>query len=176
MCQNCIDLNIPERLWLNQREKDDAFDDDSLYRRFKVFGDKLTWSSNKLSHVVFKLDKDSYNKSSLCEKPTDVLYNTRLADNGNHYVDFGILELPCNSLNEINDIPISIELNGVRRAFRLQPVHSPLDCMYPHSEVLIYEGDLEINIKTPKSIGVVIRDILIEKINIIKDPGIVSEL
>jgi hypothetical protein len=174
MCEKCGVLNIPERLWRNERAIDNDFKDDSLYRRFIVFGDKLTWSSSNLSHVVFKLDRDSYNKSSLCTEPNDVLYNTRLVDNGVHYVNFGILELPCHSLDQINDIPVVLELNGTKRIFKLQPVHSPEDCMYPHSEILIYEGDVEVNIKTPKSIGVILRDVLIEKINIIKEPNIIT--
>jgi hypothetical protein len=172
MCQKCLDLNIPQRLWRNAKVINNNFVGDSLYRRFKVFGEKSTWKSGNLSHVVFKLDKDSYNKSSLCSEPEDVLYNTRVEDNGSHYVDFGILELPCDSLDEINDIPIALEINNDKRIFKLNPIHSPEDCMYPHSEICIYEGDSEVNIKTPKSINVIIRDVLIEKIKILKEPKI----
>ncbi len=173
MC-DCENLKIPERLWLKENPISNSFKDVSLYRRFTVTGNKNTWKSNNLSHCVFKLDKDSYNKSNLCKSHLDVLYNTREEELGNHYYSHGILMLNCSDLIDINKLPI--ELNGTERKFTLNPIHKPEKCMYPHSEILIYEGDVEIDIKTPKSINVLIRDILIEKMEVLKEPNIISEL
>ncbi len=110
----------------------------------------------------------------MCQDYLDVLYNTREIDLGKHYYSFGVLELNCNDLDYINNLPI--ELNGTERRFTLNPIHKPEKCMYPHSEILIYEGGVEIDIKTPKSVNVFIRDVLIEKMKVVKEPNIISDL
>jgi hypothetical protein len=153
---------------MNGRTVDEEFNNEIIYRRFKASADKSEWLNNsQLSSSIFQVNSDSCNRSKYSEFPEDVLFNIRIEDNGAHYFSWGILAFN----SEIID-SFSFLLNGTKRTFSMKLDHTPLDCMFPHSEIIVLEGEEKININIPpKSARVVIRDYLISNCEIIKSPS-----
>lgn len=169
MNQLCQQLGIPERLHRNGRGIDNEFlEDELIYRRFKVEGNKEDWLSNsQISTSIFKVSNDSCNRSKYSEEPEDVLFNIRPQDEGKHYIDWGILSLQVHQLNQFS---FPIQQNSIDRIFSIKVEHVPDDCMYPHSEIRVFvDGEL-ISKNKPSSINRAIRDFLIEQVVIVKEP------
>ena len=150
----CDDLSIPVRL---RREKRDVvpFSTDSkecLYRWFKPdteYSDSGRLSSATIGEVFTPLYDVSCNRSSLCEKSTDVLYNTVKLP---HRFNFGVIEA---SVESIHGHVFEYELNqkdGIERiTIRFEVEHKPEECMYPHSQIVLYRNGVRVSdaIKPP---------------------------
>lgn len=169
MNELCTQLGIPERLHRNGRAIDTEFlEDELVYRRFKVEGTKEDWhSNNQVSVKVFPISNDSCNRSKYCESPEDVLFNTRPSDEGKHYLDWGILSLEVSKLNDFN---FSFQQNSIQKLFFIKVEHIPSECMYPHSEIRVYENGVLIIQDKPKSIKSAIRKFLMDRKKIVKEP------
>lgn len=171
MCSTCRELNIPDALWQNERESVEEFDArEKVYRRFATNIENL--EKGKYPASIFPLRQDSYICDSFSISPDDVLYNTKFEDCGNHFTDWGILELNNSNIEDINTelMQSKLEKDGKIRVFTLKLVHKPEQCMYSHTEVHIYEGEALVNPSAPKSIGAAIRDFFYQKMIIHRHP------
>ena len=140
----CDELSIPHQLRRNNRSAQDFTDgDEFLYRWFPPNVEIL--SDDKLSGAaignVFQSPCDiSCNRQSLCDQSTDVLYNIKKLP---HRFDFGVIQTKIEKIKGYNfdfDEPIQ-GVNAVRSiSIRLDVQHTPEECMYPHSEILIFKG------------------------------------
>jgi hypothetical protein len=170
MENKCEKLGIPTYLHKNNRSTDQEFNSEIIYRRFYTSGKPEDWKNDRsISASIFPVKDDSCNRDKYSKEPQDVLYNTREQDKGLHYTKMGVLSF-CSSI--INGFSESINQNDSSRDFTLKLVHDPLDCMYPHCEIVVLEGDVIINQNKPKSIKTLIRDILIENITIVVEPNL----
>lgn len=169
MTKNCHALGIPEYLHRDERPIDIHFLSETIFRRFDVPGEPSTWRKDKrISASIFPVRNDSCIREKYSRKPEDVLYNTRVEDNGRHYFHMGILSF---STSDIDGFKEEISHNNSRRIFTLKMKHDPLDCMYPHCEILVLENDTILDQNKPKSIKTLVRDILLDKISIVKEPS-----
>lgn len=134
---SCEEICIPERLHKKNKHAEKKFNSDEvLFRRFNV-PVQLKDKTDGWGNLIFKLDNDSYNRSSFSE-PEDVLYNINANNcDGRYYQKWGIYELP---LNEINNSSIEFKIENRKRLISFSAIHSPVDCMYPHSELLVFEN------------------------------------
>src|SRR5947209_1929844 len=144
----CTSLGIPEHLHQDDRLADPTFEPaEVLYRRFLVSGRIEEWlKNNSLSSAVFQIKNDSFNRSKYSEA-NDVLYNDIVEENGNHYNDSGILQVP----SSINDFDFQINQNKTLRQFTVRVVHTPRSCNYSHSEVFLFENGVQINSNKPST-------------------------
>ena len=119
-----------------------------------------------MSVALFELKDDSYNRSKYSQKPEDVLYNEREEDKGNHYLDAGILQVAI-----LHTLTFGFEINDEERKFQLLPVHKPTECIFPHSELHIYENGAKIDYaqSKPKSLKAAIRDFLVRNCTVVKN-------
>ena len=169
----CSKLGIPKYLHSRKRLKDNHFlSSEKIYRRFTAKGRAEDWKNDKaLSAVVFPVEDDSVNRSAYCEKPEDVLYNTREKDEGKHYWNHGILLFQVNKFKELSLEPKEpIRLNGVERDFTFHLEHCPQPCMYPHSEIWVMEGGKRVDNQPPRSIRAIARSQLVGICDIYKYP------
>ena len=168
MPNKCLELGIPEYLHQKERPVDSIFQSEFIYRRYKASGNVEDWKKDKvISASIFPVKNDSCNRSKYCRVPEDVLYNTREEDKGNHYFEMGILSVNSDSLIFFSG---NITQNGNARNFQLTVSHEPLECMYPHCEILVMENGQVIDQKKPKSIKALIRDLLLDEVEIAKMP------
>lgn len=165
----CSSLRIPERLHTNNREIDNDFRGEEIYRRFNISGERSNWENNRtLSASIFPVDRDSCNRQKFSLSPNDVLYNTRPQDNGAHYLHHGIIMFKAEAVEEFDE---TLTENGKNRIFKLRIEHVPTECMYPHCEVHVFENGVKLDLtKPPRSIRGFVRDVLLEHSSIIKYP------
>lgn len=162
----CDSLGIPSYLQRNGRPEDNNFLSETIYRRFRSSANIQSWLNDQsISSSIFPVQDDSCNRSKYSNVPEDVLYNVRVEDSGAHYLSWGILEFDSDALKTF-----SSEVNGEKRYFTIGLIHSPLECMYPHSEIIVYENGERIDTNKPKSIKRLIRDCLINNSRIVKHP------
>lgn len=168
MSSVCSKLGIPDYLHCNGRSKDDNFnDDESLYRRFFIKAPYEEWEkNNQTSASIFPVQNDSYVRSEYVKEPIDALYNDREVDEGSHYYNAGILEVKILPIKQFK-----YSINGQPRKFILQPSHEPTTCIFPHSEVHVYENGNRIDSNKPRSVNLAIRVELIRNSRIIKRPA-----
>ncbi|QKZ13984.1 hypothetical protein [Spirosoma sp. KUDC1026] len=162
----CTALGIPTHLHTGGREVTEVKNEEDLYRRFRIEGNKEEWlkDDSKASSSLFKLENDSYNRSSLCESPEDVLYD----DEGNHFPDNGILSLSVEDLRH-EDSKFTIEVNDSgERVFTFVVEHDPKECNYAHAEVIVYENGAPAP-KNPTSLKKAFRKILTTHLTVIKN-------
>lgn len=163
----CSSLGIPSHLHRAGRVNDDVFVGEVIFRRFLASGTKNDWSKNsQISCSIFEVKNDSCNRSKYSDSPEDVLYNVRIEDGGNHYFSWGILSIG----SDMFDL-FTFQINGTTRTFSLKLEHVPLDCMFPHSEIIVFENNEKVDTSKPKSVKVVIRDYLISNCDIVKSPS-----
>jgi hypothetical protein len=153
----CDIPGIPDRLHKGEREADDDFSDDTkIFIRIdpKYFlteseteGDARTF----VSQIAFRTSLQSCNRDKYSEQ-NDVLFNINAASKGEHYPNWGVISISKDLLfDETFDHP-SLALQ-----FKLDLIHSVEECMYPHSEITIYEvsdnekNNIELSSKTLKT-------------------------
>lgn len=147
---SCDENLIPKHLHLNGRVLINEFSEETLYRRFEK---SHILPSGEISVSIFDTREDSVNRSAFSE-PNDVLYNTRALKNSEHFFNWGIVGVSTELFKEkifpVNDEP---------RIFQLIPNHCPEECMYPHSQIEIFENGNRITKgqTKPKSIKTAIR-------------------
>jgi hypothetical protein len=168
MSERCKELNIPDYLHTNNRNPDQEFNSELIYRWFKIQIDRESdWRNDKgVSSSIFAVRNDSCNREKYSRKPDDVLYNTTGDDRD--LTKFGI----CQFNSDVLDGEVHrIEQNNSPRIFELGIEHIPTECMYPHCEIIVKENGSKIDQDgPPKSTRTAIRRILAKKIEIIKDP------
>jgi hypothetical protein len=112
-------------------------DGELLYRRYRM----EHFQNQQLLPSAFKFPRQSFNRQKY-STPQDVLHadcceGKRLPDG------WGVLE--CSA----TDLPMPISgYDG--RTFQFQPVHTPLECCYAHTEVCCKVGDELVDNPSPK--------------------------
>jgi hypothetical protein len=167
----CNELGIPKRLRRNKRESFDEFHDsnENLYRWFAPEIEYLFDGTLSPSTVgkVFSPPRDiSCNRSRFCDYPTDVLFNT---NNLPHRNDFGIIKTSILLIEKYRfSVFVSNNKNIEEEIFiEFQVIHSPEECMYPHSEIIVLrngkriEGDVK-----PKKLKTLLREELSRKFKV----------
>jgi hypothetical protein len=141
--QTCDELSIPTHLRQNNRQEEPNFSGDLyLYRRFQPelkyeFEGHLSVAA--ISYHFKPPYNISVNRSSFCRNETDVLYD---AEKLPHRFDWGVMRAFVASIN--GHIFKSVLGDNSTVVVKLEVKHSPLCCMYPHAEILIYKNDVPI--------------------------------
>jgi len=161
---HCKKKKIPQHLHQNGRLADPSFDrNERIYIRFREFEDnKPTLCDGKVSAAIFKTEKQSSNREKYSKSPTDVLFET----NGDHKFSWGIVELMSREICET-----TFPHPNTETSYSFRVIHDPVQCMYPHSEIRIFEnGNLVESIK-PKSVKNLIKYKWREISSVLKKPS-----
>ncbi|HSK70938.1 MAG TPA: hypothetical protein VK892_04530 [Pyrinomonadaceae bacterium] len=164
----CEQLKIPKRLHTNKKKKIPDFSKDLyLYRWIKpehIFDGRVSTAS--IGQHFQPPYNISVNRSSLCEYSTDVLYNPIDLQ---HRFDYGVMQA---RVEIVNGYTFDSELgNGTKVTIKFEIEHSPIPCMYPHSEICIYKDGVLINKKiSNNTLKADIRDELRELFTICHNP------
>jgi hypothetical protein len=169
MCDYCVGLGIPLRLCRSDREVVEVQTTDKLYRRFAKDLYQVSSVNNELSASAFQLKNDSYNLKSLCELPSDVLYNIESSE---HYFDQGVVEI---DLTKLDGAEVVFESDKRKKKGRFKVVHIPEDCMYPHTEIHVYIDDVLTNPVTTKTARALLKDELKKAARVVVIPPTPSE-
>lgn len=153
---SCEELLIPSRLWRNKRTSDKEFNDGAeyLYRRFPP--DIEITPEGRLSGAMIKdaisppFDV-SCNRSSMCDRATDVLYNIKQLPHRFHH---GVIEATVESIKG-RTVPFREGKELLSLRFDIE--HKPERCMYPHSIITIYKNEIKTD-RASKTLRTLIRD------------------
>jgi len=138
---HCEDLGIPEHLHQNDRPVKPHFDDgEKIYRRLAP--EHL--EGNRVVEAAFDSYDTSVNREKYSQDPGDVLFN--IVD-GNHYRHWGVAWL---RVSEIEILRLPHPVLGDEKIHTFKLMHQPEECMYPHSEMSVRQGDKTLT-KRPKS-------------------------
>ena len=106
-------------------------------------------------------NKISVNRSHYCNTPKDVLYS---CDSPNHFFNDGILQIST----EIEGEEIRCDDND--NVYEVKFIHEPEECIYPHSVIVLFKGDICPQKIKPSSVKTKFRDRLRAHSEIIKRP------
>lgn len=119
----CTQRGILCHLHRGDRPTLSAFNpEDSFYRRYPFN------SADMSSLISFDPEKNSVNLARLCNEPADVL--VRESD-GKRLTDQGVAEIPASVLHH------SKWKNEEGHEYTTQFIHNPLQCNYPHSDMVL---------------------------------------
>lgn len=142
----CDELNIPTRLRQNDNKEEPDFSKDLyLYRRFQPDIDYEFEGHISIAAISqhFKPEYNiSVNRSSFCQYPTDVLYD---AEKLPHRFSWGVMQAIVTIVDGHTFKSVLGDNSTV--TVRFQVKHSPLICMYPHTEMLIHKNNVLIKKK-----------------------------
>jgi hypothetical protein len=154
----CYTPGIPNHLHRNGRDEDADFSlDNFIYIRVEPKHIILTSDENGnlrpiISLAAFKSNLQSCNRDKY-SIANDVLYNVNATSLGEHFNTWGVISVEKDKLfKQVYQHP---ELVGI--SYKTGLSHSSEECMYPHSEVIIYDAqddtrtNIEINSKTIKA-------------------------
>ena len=138
---------IPEHLCRNGKNIISQFEiGEKLYFRCKSH--QLIYPYNSLSLATL-----SHNRN-FCDETTytlnDVLWNISEDDDYQFYEEFKVAELEISDVNGITfDKTLVSEINS-ELSLRIVLKHTPLECMFPHSEFKFYLTDQEVTMTNYK--------------------------
>jgi hypothetical protein len=153
-CDKCREINIPDRLCSDGKPFPLPFEDEEqIFRRHPEIGNIDTLKSLSESQIgkdIFKLEQDSYNRSTLSHLD-DVLLNDRPNEikGENYYKSWGIISIYVDVVNEFKK---EIIHENVTKMCTLKVVHTANPCNYAHSEIYCYLDNVKHNGKAPKSV------------------------
>ena len=165
MCQydpDCRAKGIPDHLHQCERPINQTFDpSESLFYRFKP-GEKI--KNGKVPKGIFRVKNMSVLRQIYCRSPNDALYD---GERGISYPDWGVAELVVGKVE-------SFSYNGdPPKEYTLKVVHDPLQCVYPHSEVRLFERGVRLN-EVPDGLATLIRVCLADSCSVAKAPSSIS--
>jgi hypothetical protein len=138
----CLTPGIPANLHRNERLIDnDFFSDNKLYIRVKpediiTTVDEHGNETRKVSLNAFVTTKQSCNRDKYSDV-NDVLYNINAKAIENHYNHWAVVSIPLEKLNLFKfKHPQIAAIN-----YMAKPCHDPNDCMYAHTEIIVYNTD-----------------------------------
>lgn len=171
MLPDCFALGIPEGLHSKGREdKQDFESNEFVYRRFRDrinVDNSPNWrGSTSIPANIFSLNNDSYVRQKYSLAETDVLYNTNSDEKS--FKDWGIISLYINDFALIEQKKLETD-DKKDHVLRLEMKHDPLPCMYPHSELKIYDNGTLVTEQPPRQVRSFIRREIVKVCNIIKD-------
>lgn len=164
-CQDCIELNIPQRLCSEGKESPVFIGkDEFLYRRFdKKVPDGVLPKDLDLEYqkAFFKFNNDSYNRSGFSE-PEDVLIDS----GGVNHSTNGIFQVRA----ELLPLEREYDTNNGTSLCRIEFNHVSEECNYSHCELHCFvDGVKKDKNAPPASLKLVFRRFLIDNIEIIKN-------
>ncbi|UZU00075.1 hypothetical protein ODZ84_11115 [Chryseobacterium fluminis] len=162
MCK-CDEICIPKNLHWDMRPTDENFENENLYRRVRVPIDQNRIKEKEISAIIFPIKDDSCNREKY-SKPIDVLYNINAKNCDDHFFNCAIVGINSNHI-----LPQFFTPEGSSDIFTFQILHSPVECMYPHCEVIVFKNNTRVSDNKPKSVKAFIRDVIIKNCIIIKD-------
>lgn len=159
----CEELGIPHRLITPDQPIINEFND-GLELLYRWFSPNLEFSHDgQLTGAILgQIFKDPYdiscNRSELCEYSTDVLYDH---EKGNHRFNYGIIQATVESIKYRTFVfmqPVQGSSKPEEVSVELDIIHTPEECMYPHSEITVYKNGERIkNEVKPASLKTFIR-------------------
>ncbi len=167
-CEDCIKLNIPERLCIEGKPLDVPFSQDELlYRRIDVDIDEYIQGIElRKVEKIFSLQNDSYNRSSL-SNPEDVLID----EFGFAYDQHGIISISLKNFS----IECEIISQDQPKTFSLKAVFDPKKCNYAHCEINAFINNVKMEEKRPpKSAKIFFRRALLKEMKLIKKTEIIN--
>lgn len=170
-CDDCLKLGMPLILCTDNKPYPLQFENGELvFRRHNQPGSEQEikkLSENQIGNTIFKLDNDSYNRSSLSRSEQVLLNEFQTESKGlNYYKDWGIISLPVDSVNSING---EVILNNIKSVGTLKVEHKITPCNYSHSEVLLYIDGKIYDGKAPKSARPYFRRALQKQLTLVKE-------
>ena len=132
--------SIPARLYTNDRAADQAFGHtEKLFIRVP----ENCYEGGRPSLNAFTSQSQSFNREKYCEVAEDVLFNIDAENENDHFDTFGIISLRTDALTaEVFPHPQE------PIQYVLAPDHDPVECMYPHSEILTFVAGDERTIRS----------------------------
>jgi hypothetical protein len=171
----CKKLGIPKRLRRNNREPFNQFNDggESLYRWFspRIDFDYEGNLSAAAIEEIFKPPRDiSCNREFFCQHSTDVLYNTKELP---HRYGHGVIRTSIELIDNHTFLFTYSRKKGSTEnlIITLKVIHSPEECMYPHSEILVLKEGERIKDVKPNSLKTVIRQELSQRFKVCHEPN-----
>lgn len=157
-------MSIPQRLWISNRPEDPNFEpDEVLYRRIQTPLPADFRDDDTIGVELFEIKDDSYNRSKYCSTEYDVLFNTRIQDNGQHYSNWGIISVTVGEMIE----PVPFNLQGKMVECQLLPEHAPGICNYAHTEAWFYRDGIKVSKNKPPSMKTFFRRRLLKTLKVI---------
>jgi hypothetical protein len=138
----CEELGIPHRLRRNGEKVIPHFENEELlFRWFKpnvqTIEGKITTAS--IGDVFRPPHETSVNRSSLCNHPTDVLYNHKGLP---HRFNYGVIQAKVNSVEGYEfSATDNIGNDKFQVEIKFGAENAPEECMYPHSNITVYKND-----------------------------------
>lgn len=151
--ETCNCENIPGRLHRNGREEDHNFErHERIFRRFSKFdpdGSNNILSDGRISISAFDVNAMSCNRYNYSEGPEDVLYDAWCKKDVSSY---GIVE---SNVGIIEDAGFQHPSENWTFCPKLK--HNSEVCVFPHVEVIIMNGDIEVKKVKPQPMQLSIR-------------------
>ncbi len=143
----CDAIGIPAHLHTTDKVAVDVFQaNERLFRRFPA-------GSNLAECISFNRKDSSTNRSSLCDRADDALWN---CEKGGRYKNFGIISIPAKIFD-------GRTWNSSEPAeFMVSVFHSPTPCNYSHTDFRVLKNGVETDQIKPGSVKLQIRQFLSE--------------
>jgi len=141
----CAALGIPEHLHRSERPLVPDFQPDELLYRRGYSKQATDWITDSIS-----TNRMSVDRSSLCQAPEDVLWD----GDGKQHLGDGIFSFVVGEILGIEVVHPTPDIGK----FKVAPIHKPLQCHYPHSELTVYLNDEQADVKKKPAIKSLIRD------------------
>jgi hypothetical protein len=169
----CNELGIPKRLRRNRRESFDEFHDGNEYL-YRWFVPEIEYSldgilSPSTIGKVFSPPLDiSCNRAKFCDFSTDVLFNTK---NLPHRNEYGVVKTTVGSVAS-HKFTFFSNIKNIQEEITIefQVIHSPEECMYPHSEIIVFKNGVRLKEAKQKSLKDAIRRELSKKFEVCHPP------
>ena len=124
----CQEFQIPERLHTCGRSLVPRFEEsEPLYHRVERIK-----SDGTVPRSAFRIHGMSVIRGGLDGEPDDALLD---GETGQHKQNWGIVKFTVGQIEKLS------WLDKEGNAWTLKLHHSPLDCLYPHSEIFVYKND-----------------------------------
>jgi hypothetical protein len=163
----CQKLGIPVHLHQSGRVADQSCDaDETLYRR--VADDVPLVVGERPPLAAFTTRKMSQNRARYCHSPEDVLYNIKAPV---HFFSWGIVGFLVKNVEVLK----LKHPHDTAKEYTLKVIHKPEKCMFPHSEVEVFENGRRLDEIKPPSIKTLIKDEISKLAWVIKSPEHATE-
>jgi hypothetical protein len=156
----CVRLNIPSHLHSLGRPVETNFDTSEVVY-YRIPREDLFPTINS---AAFRFPRTSVLWSKLCASPEDALYD---GERGNHRLDWGGVAM-C--IGDIRRISRTHPDKSIKKDYSFDVEHVPLDCVYPHCEILTKLGGTEATGGVCGSYKTWLRDELKNISKIVHDP------
>jgi hypothetical protein len=158
----CAALGIPSHLHQLGRPADQQFaDGELLYRRVP---ENIALIGQLVPPEAFTTRSMSVNRERYSNAPEDVLYNV---EDGRHYTTWGVVAFTVGLVRSLSRMHPQIK----NMVFTLAPVHAPIRCMYPHTEIEVRGNGERLGEIKPASVRTWIKSRIAEGSTVTRRPA-----